>query len=125
MVLITSLAAPFFASLIDVALSLASPYLDFLLPPRDAKPLGVVAAGAFVWGAMPATIAALGLTPYVLQSGTYGWLHAATAGVLAFMASVVIWPFSAGQSLPFLAFLAGLVAILMRAMLIKGGILKP
>ncbi|MFN0219665.1 MAG: hypothetical protein ACKVP4_12725 [Hyphomicrobium sp.] len=125
MVLITSLAAPFFASLVEVALSLASPLADLLLPPRHEKPLGEVAAGAFIWSAMPATFAALGLSPYVLQSGTYGWLHAAVAGVLAFTAATLIWPFSAGQSLPFLAFLAGVVAITMRAILIRGGILKP
>lgn len=124
MVLITSIAAPFFASLIEVALTLASPVVDFLLPPRADKPLGEVAAGAFAWSAMPATIAAIGLSPYVLQSGTYGWLHAAVAGVLAFTVSIIIWPFAAGQSLPFLAFLAGLVAIAVRAMLIRGGILK-
>lgn len=125
MVLITSIAAPFFASLIEVALTLASPFVDFLLPPRSGKPLGEVAAGAFAWSAMPATIAGIGLAPYVLQSGTYSWLHAAVAGVIAFAASILVWPFEAGQSLPFLAFLAGLVAIAMRAMLIRGGILKP
>lgn len=125
MVLITSIAAPFFASLIGVALFLVAPFFDFLLPPRADKPLGEVAAGAFIWSAMPAIVAALGLTPYVLQSGTYGWLHAAVAGVLAFTAATVIWPFSDGQSTTFLAFLAGLVAMAMRSMLIRGGILKP
>lgn len=74
---------------------------------------------------MRAMIAALGLTPYVLQRGTYGWLHAAVAGVLAFMAAMLIWPFPAGHSVPFLAFLGGIVAILMRAMLLRGRILKP
>ncbi|MGQ0456236.1 MAG: hypothetical protein ACT4OU_04145 [Hyphomicrobium sp.] len=125
MVLITSIAAPFFASLAEAALSLAGPAFDFAVPPRANKPLGEVAAGAFAWSALPATIAALGLTPYVLQTGGYGWLHAAVAGVLAFTAAVIIWPFEAGDSLPGLAFLAGLVAIGIRAMLIKGGILKP
>ncbi len=125
MVLITSLAAPFFASLIAVALSLASPLFDFALPKRDGAPIGVFAASAFAWSALPATIAALALTPYVLQSGTYGWLHAAVAGVLAFIAAMLISPFAAGPSVPFLAFLAGVVAILMRAILIKGRILQP
>ena len=125
MVLITSLAAPFFASLAEVALSLTSPLFDFALPPRGDKPLGEVAVGAFAWGAMPATVAALGLVPYVLQTGTYGWLHAAVAGVLAFIATQIIWPFPAGAAMPFLAFLAGIVAIAMRWLLINGRILKP
>ena len=125
MVLITSLAAPFFASLVDVALTLASPLFDFLLPPRADKALGEVAIGAYAWGALPSTVGALGLVPYVLQTGTYGWLQAAVAGVIAFAAAHVVWPIPAGAAMPFLAFLAGLVAIGMRAMLISGGILKP
>ena len=124
MVLITSLAAPFFASLVDVALTLASPLFDFLLPPRADKALGEVAIGAYAWGALPSTVGALGLVPYVLQTGTYGWLQAAVAGVIAFAAAHVVWPIPAGAAIPFLAFLAGLVAIGMRAMLISGGILK-
>ena len=66
-----------------------------------------------------------GLTPYVLESGTYGWLHAAVAGVLAFGASTIISPFGAGPMMPLLAFLAGLIAIGMRVMLIRGKILTP
>lgn len=124
MVLITSLAAPFFASLVNVALTLASPLFDFVLPPRAGKSLGEVAIGAYAWGALPSTVGALGLVPYVLQSGTYGWLQAAVAGVIAFAAAHVVWPVPAGAAMPFLAFLAGLVAIGMRAMLVSGGILK-
>jgi len=124
MVLITSLAAPFFASLVFLALNLASPYLDFALPPHTDAPLGEAAVAAFAWGALPATVAAIGLVPFVLQEGTYSWLQAAIAGVLGFAAGVIIFPFAYGTSLPFLAFLAGLVALGMRAMLIKGGILK-
>lgn len=125
MVLITSLAAPFVVAVIEVAMTLASPLLDFALPPRNGAALGEVALRAFSWGAMPATIAALGLVPFVLERGTYGWLHAAVAGVLAFMAAVIIAPINAGPAMPFLAFLAGLVAIGMRAFFIRVGILAP
>ncbi len=124
MVLITSLVAPFFAGLIEVALSLLSPTLDFLLPPRGNEPLGEAAVDAFVWGALPATVAALGLTPFVLQHGTYSWLQAAVAGVLGFGAGAIIFPFGAGGALPFLAFIAGLIAIGMRALLIAGRVLR-
>jgi hypothetical protein len=124
MVLITSLAAPFFAGLIVVALQFLGPVTDFLLPPRSGEAIGEVAVDAFVWSALPATVAGLGLTPFVLQRGSYGWLHAAVAGVLGFMAGAIIFPFPAGPAMPFLAFLAGLVAIGMRALLVAGGILR-
>jgi hypothetical protein len=122
MVLITSLAAPFFAGLIDLALSLASPFTDFLLPPRGAA-AGELAVDAFTWSALPATVAALGLTPFVLQHGTYSWLQAAVAGIIGFAAGAIIFPLAPGSALPFLAFIAGLVAIGVRAMLLAGGIL--
>lgn len=124
MVLIISLAAPFFAGLIFVGLQFLAPATNFLLPPHSGEAIGDVAVDAFVWSALPATVAALGLTPFVLQNGTYPWLHAAVAGVLGFMAGVIIFPFHAGSAMPFLAFLAGLLAIGMRALLIAGGILR-
>jgi hypothetical protein len=124
MVLMTSLAAPFFASLVDVAMTLASPLLDFALPPRGEKSLGEVAVNAFVWSAFPATFAGLALLPFVLQHGTYDWLHAAIAGVVAFAAAQFVWPIAPGGMPVLLAFLAGLIAILMRTILINGGILK-
>ena len=124
MVLITSLAAPFFVSLAALALRLVSPMFDFLLSPNKDGSLGDIAIGAFVWASFPATVGALGLVPYVLQTGTYSWLHAAVAGVVAFGAAAIIWPIGSGSAMPFLAFLAGIAAIGMRAMLIRGGILK-
>jgi hypothetical protein len=124
MVLITSLAAPFFASLTEIALTLASPLFDFALPPRGDRSLGEVGMAAFAWAAIPATIGALGLLPYVLQTGTYGWLHAAVGGVLAYTAAVLIVPVHAPPGLPLLPVVAGFIAIGMRAMLIHGRILK-
>ncbi len=81
MVLITSLAAPFFVALIVVGLQLLSPATDFLLPFRGTEPIGEFGIDTFVWSALPATVAALGLTPFVLQHGAYTWLQAAVAGV--------------------------------------------
>ncbi len=123
MVLITSLAAPFFASLLCVALALARPATDFLLPEATGTPIGVIAVDVFAWSALPATVAALGLTPFVLQHGTCTWLQSAIAGVLAFTAGAIIFPFADHGGLPMLAFVAGLLAVGMRAMLIRGGIL--
>ncbi|MET0638957.1 MAG: hypothetical protein ABWZ19_02950 [Hyphomicrobium sp.] len=122
-VLIMSLALPLFAGLIVVALQLASPASDFLLPP-SGKAIGEVAVDAFVWSALPATVAALGLTPFILQHGTFSWLQASVAGVVAFMAGAIIFPFPAGSGLPFLAFVAGLLAIFIRSLLIASGILR-
>jgi len=123
MVLITSLAAPFFTSLLYLALALARPATDFLMPEPVTGPLGEFAIDVFAWSALPATVAALGLSPFVLQHGTYSWLHAAVAGVLAFMAATIIFPIPAQGALPVLAFVAGLIAIGMRALLIGAGIL--
>lgn len=123
MVLITSLAAPFFASLVCIGLALVRPVTEFLMPEAPMPPLGVFAIDVFAWSALPSTVAALGLTPFVLQHGSYSWLHAAVAGVLAFMAGAIIFPFPSHGALPFLAFLAGLIAIGMRKLLIAGGIL--
>lgn len=123
MVLITSLAAPFFASLACIGLALARPLTEFLMPGAPTAPLGEFAVDVFAWSALPSTVAALGLTPFALQHGSYSWLHAAVAGVLAFMAGAIIFPFPAQGALPFLAFLAGLIAIGMRWLLITGGIL--
>lgn len=124
MVLITSLALPFFAGIVDLGLMLLSPATDFLLPSRSGESLGEAGVDAFVWSAFPATVSALGLTPFVLQTGTYGWLEAAVAGVLGFMAAAIIFPFDASGGIPFLAFAAGLLFVGMRALLVTIGILK-
>jgi len=121
--LITSLAAPFFASLIVVALTFTGPLADYLLPAQGGSPLGEIAVNVFAWSALPATAAALGLIPFVLQLGSYSWLQAAVAGVLGFAAGAIIFPLPDGGAPPVLAFLAGLIAIGMRMMLIRGGIL--
>lgn len=125
MVLITSLAAPFLAALVVVAIALATTLFDFQGPAGGSMPLGEVAVKALSWSAMPATIGALGLSPYVLDKGTFSWLHAAIAGVVAFGAVAIIAPIGAGAAMPVLAFLAGLIAIAVRVVLIQGHILKP
>lgn len=125
MVLITSLAAPFFAGLVAVAVSLVAHAIGWVEIPGGAQSLGEAGIATFAWSAIPATIAALGLTPYVLQSGTYSWLHAAVAGVVAFGVSTIVAPIPTGPFVPMMAFLAGLIAVGMRAMLVRGGIVLP
>lgn len=125
MVLITSLAAPFFAGLIAVAASLAANLTGLQLVSGAERPLGDVGLETFAWSAIPSTLGAIGLTPYVLENGTYGWLHAAVAGVLAFGASAMIAPIAGGPLMPLFAFFAGLIALGMRVMLIRGSIINP
>ena len=96
----------------------------FAALPGAGRSLGDAGLMTFAWSAMPATLGALGLTPYVLDSGTFGWLHAAVAGVVAFGASVLIAPIDGGPFMPLFAFAAGVIGIGLRAMLIRGGILK-
>ena len=123
-VLITSLAAPFFAGIAVALLALIGQALGFAIPPQFGASLGEAAVGAFAWGAFPATVSAIGLTPFVLEKGSYGWLEAAVAGVLAFAVSQAIFPIAAGGALPVMAFCAGLLAVFMRLVLISGGILR-
>ena len=123
-VLITSLAAPFFAGLAAVAIRLAGSAFGVALFAGGDVPAGDFAIAAFAWSAIPATITGLALIPYVLEAGTYSWLNAAIAGVVAFGASALLVPVGAGPVMPFLAFLSGLIAIVMRLVLIRGGILK-
>ena len=59
MVLITSLAAPFFASLVCTGLALARPLTEFLMPEALTASLGEFAVGVFAWSALPSTVAAL------------------------------------------------------------------
>jgi hypothetical protein len=124
MVVIMSLAAPFFAGCIELALRLAGPLAEYLLPTSDGAAPGKVAVDAFVWSILPATAAAIGLLPFVLQHGTYSRLEAAVACVLGFAAGAVIFPLGAGSALAPLAFLGGSVAIAVRAILIWTGVLK-
>lgn len=124
-VLITSLAAPFLAGLVAVAVRITGLQFGAPLIAGPEAPLGDVAVVAFAWAIIPALITALALLPYVLQSGTYSWLNAAVAGVIAFGASAMLMPFNGGPLMPVLAFAAGLIAIAMRWVLIGGKIILP
>lgn len=123
MVLITTIAGPFFGMLIGGLLAVITAALPGLFPYFDGIAMGPAAVGAFLWSAVPSIVASVGLVPYVLQSGTYGWLHAAVAGVVGFAAGMFVAPFASGGLAPVLAFAAGLIMILLRQLLIAKGIL--
>lgn len=125
MVLITSLSVPFFAALAMAAVTLAASLVGAELPAFFQGTTGDIALSSFVWASFPATIAAFALVPFVLQEGTYGWLHAAVAGVAACGAAAIIFPIDSPGMMPVIAFAGGLFGIVIRLLLINVGVLKP
>lgn len=121
-----TLCGPFFAALAYAAFAILAPPLQLgaLLPP-GTPPLGEAVAAIFVWSALPAALTALAVIPIVVRRGTYGWVIAAAAGVIAFAAAVAIAPFDHRDALPALAFAAGLISLAVRSVLLTAGIIKP
>lgn len=120
-----TLCGPFLAALIYAAAIVLAPPLKLgPLLPAGLPALGEATVGVFVWSALPAALAALILVPMVLRRGTFGWIEAAAAGVIAFAAATVLAPFQNYGGLSVLAFLAGVVALLVRYVLLAVGILR-
>lgn len=124
------LVMPFFGALVAVALlalgivtgQAPGPYEKLALSEALAKlaPFGIT---AFVWSVIPSALTAVAVVPTVLKRGTLGWFMAGACGVIAFTAAIVLFPFPTGVWQPLLAFMAGVVAVLCRNLLIRGGIL--
>jgi len=123
--LVYALVAPFFAALIVVAVVILADALGLgELLPAGRPPVGAVGVRAFVWSAVPAVLAALALAPAVLRNGGFGWIIAAVAGVLAFAIAAGLFPLPGlDDARPYLAFLAGLGAVAVREVLVRGRIL--
>lgn len=120
-----TLCGPFFAALAYAAVVILAPPLKLgALLPAGLPSLGEAVAGVFVWSALPAALTALGLVPMVLRRGTFGWVEAAAAGVIAFAAATVIAPFQHDVTLAVLAFCAGLVSLAVRTVLLAVNILR-
>lgn len=120
-----TLCGPFFAALAYAAVVILAPPLKLgALLPNALPPLGEAVAGVFVWSALPAGLAALGLLPFVLKRGSLGWIEAAAAGVIGFAAATAVAPFEHGGALPAMAFLAGLIALAVRHVLLAANILR-
>jgi len=125
--LIFALVAPFFAALAIAAVVILAPLLGLgdLLPP-SLPPLGTVALSAFVWAILPAVLIGIGLAVVVLLHGSVGWIAAAAIGVVAFAIAAIVFPAPELAHLrPYLAFLSGLVAVVLREMLARARILAP
>lgn len=120
-----ALVGPFIGAL-AVALLLPLATIAGLVPEfQDLEPAGMLplmgrtGVFAFIWAAFPAGLAALGLLPLVLRHGTFGWIHAAIAGVLAFAVAAVVFELSVPDLIAYFAFLAGLVSLACRWVLIR------
>ena len=128
--LLYTLAGPYIGAL-AIALLMPIGIGTGMLPQMDvpdaadmAPLVGRTAVAAFVWGALPADLTALGLLPLVLRNGSFGWIPAAVAGVLAFAVAIVLVGSPAPELTGHMSFLAGLVSLACRWVLMKAGVLK-
>ncbi|MDX2289887.1 MAG: hypothetical protein NW217_13825 [Hyphomicrobiaceae bacterium] len=92
--------------------------------PQGLPTVGEAAAGAFVWAAIPAALAAIAVVPSVLRRGNFSWLTAAVAGGVAVFAAGVLTGQPPKDMMTIPAFLGALVSIGVREALISGRILK-
>lgn len=131
MVLFYMLVGPFFGALaaammFTLSLLVGAPPEPFASQSlaEAADKIGPVAVASFVWSAIPAALAALGMVMMVIKRGTIGPFVAGAVGVIAFTAAIVVFPFPTGGWQPLIAFVAGLVSLACRQVLVAGGILK-
>jgi len=119
-----ALVAPFFAALvISVILLLASVFGLADLLPDGVAPSGAGALATFVWAIVPALITALALAAMAWQRGGFSWIVAAAAAVIAFSIAAVLVPIGLADARPYLAFLAGLIAVAVREVLVRMGVI--
>ena len=120
-----SLVGSFLAGFVTFAtLILAVPLKLGALIPAGVPNAGEAALAAFVWSALPASLAGVALAAVVWRRGGYPWITAAAAGGIAFMLAAIVIPPMAGLSLTLLTATAAFLAIGVRAMLIGGGIIR-
>lgn len=126
-----TLVGPFFGAVAAGVLLLIAVAGGFAPQPFSGMAIGdafrqiaPVSVAAFVWSAVPATLTGLGVLPMILLTGTVGPITAAVCGVLAFAIAVFMIPIADTGLMAYMAFAAGLVAILVRQVLIGGGILR-
>lgn len=128
--LMHTLVGPFLAAVAIMLLTLGAGALGVgpaslkTLPPGELLPMAADwALTSYIWSAMPAAVAGVGLAILAYTRGTYGWLEAAVAGavtasIVAFLAGGV----AANHVTP-IAVIAALALIGVRELLIRGGIL--
>ena len=119
--LIYALVGPFFAALALVIL-IASAWIFGLssLLPDEVTSLGQAGLAAFVWSILPALLTALVLAAVVWRAGSFTWL----VGVVAFAIAAMLLPLDLDHTRPYLAFLAGVVSLAVRQVLIQGDVIE-
>ena len=119
------LVGPFLAGLGLAIVMVFAPLLRLeALLPSGLPNVGVSAMVAFVWSVFPAALTAAMVIPFVLRYGTFGWIVAAVAGVIAFAVVSAFSNMPHREYLPVLAFFAGIVSLGVRQALIAGNILS-
>jgi hypothetical protein len=123
--LMYALVGPFFAALaVAFVIAFASAFgLAPLLPGGEPPPIGPSAISTFVWAPLPAIVSGLVLAIVVVRTGAFGWMLAAAIAVIAFAIFSMLLPTWLADARPYLAFLAGLVSIGVRQVLVAAGIL--
>ncbi len=122
--LIYALVGPFLAALAIVVLIAAAWAFGLAsLLPVEVTALGEAGLAAFVWSAVPALLTALILAIVVWRTGGLTWIAAAAVAVIAFAGAAMLLPLDLHDARPYLAFLAGVVSIAVRQVLIQADII--
>lgn len=122
--LIYALAGPFFAAL-ALVIVIASAWVFGLssLLLVEVSSLGQAGLAAFVWSTGPALLTALILAVVVWRTGGFNWLVAVVVAVIAFAVAAMLLPLGLDHARPYLAFLAGVVSIAVRQVLIQADVI--
>lgn len=122
--LLYALAGPFFAALLIVAgIGFARAVGVPSLIPATVGNVGEAGLAVFVWSALPALMTGLILAGVVWRTGGLAWMVSAAVAVIAFAAAALLLPLELHDARPYLAFLAGLVSIAVRQVLIQADII--
>lgn len=123
--LIYALAAPFFAALAVVAfIAVARAFAMPSLVPESVPGIGEAALVVFVWSALPAVLTALVLAIVVWRTAGLSWITAAAVAIIAFAGAAMLLPLELHDARPYLAFLAGVVSVAVRQVLIQADIVE-
>ncbi len=117
-----TLAGPFIAGLVAAAVAIA---LGDIAGMPDVPNPGEFGISIYLWSAIPAAFTALMLLPLVWTKGRFGVPEAGIAGVVAFGIAYFLSPLPLGGAIAYAAFIAGLISVAVRQILISGKIIQP
>jgi len=123
--LIYALVGPFFAALALAAIIALAPVLGLSsLLPVEVSSLGEAAIAAFVWAAIPAMITGAVLALVVWRTGSLSWFVAVAVAIIGFAVAAMLLPLQLEDARPYLAFLAGVISLAVRQVLVQGNIIE-